>query len=85
MSERANPGGWTGQPNQGHQPTRSPATPTHDGQGRGGTCNTLARGHAMTEQPEPYAGRCEWCDTPHKYPSALIACEIHCAQDRGRE
>lgn len=33
--------------------------------------------------PEPE--RCEYCDTPYRSPAALIACEIRCAQDRGRE
>ncbi len=32
-----------------------------------------------------YVGACEWCDTPYKSAAALIACEIRCAQDRGRE
>jgi hypothetical protein len=42
------------------------------------------RTHTMPD-PDEYAGRCEWCDTPHKYQAALDACETHCANDRGRE
>lgn len=31
----------------------------------------------------PYV--CEYCTSEHKHVSAMLACELSCARDRGRE
>lgn len=63
----------------------------HDEERRMLYCDGVAAGvAALANQVWPtVAGltpeRCEYCDAPYESPSALLACEIRCAQDRGRE
>jgi hypothetical protein len=39
----------------------------------------------VAEQFEEPPYRCSYCDSDWEYVSAMFACELRCAQDRGRE